>query len=191
MYIFVTTLLEELCDLYNILFFQKLPWQTVRHSAFIKNKKDEPVKGPPLHPHWIPIVPKAIDAHIGCPCVMVYMHRNFWILKSKNHTDIVNHSNVLLLMLKSPLDPLNILNIYSDSAMHGGIQLLQNCASTLPEIGYMGGEAPCYYNQVRTESTVGEHKNSHSLPLQWRTTLGYWPGVPPCRAHQSYCSYRW
>ena len=67
-YIFTSTLLEELQDLYDILFFQEPPWQTVRHSASMKSKKGEPVKGPPLHPHWIPIIPKVIDARIDHLC---------------------------------------------------------------------------------------------------------------------------
>ena len=50
-YFFTSTLLEELRDLYDILFFQELPWQTVRHSASMKSKKGELVKGPLLHPH--------------------------------------------------------------------------------------------------------------------------------------------
>ena len=144
-YIFVTTLLEELCDLYDILLFQELPWQTVRHSASIKRKKGEPVKGLPLHSHWIPIVPKAIDSWIGCPCIMAYMHRNLWVLKPKNRTDIVNHPNVLLLTFKGPSELLNVLNVYSDPAMHSGIQLLQNCTSSLPEIRYMGGDFNCCF----------------------------------------------
>ena len=104
-YIFVTTLLGELCNLYNILFFQELPWQTVRHTASMKSKKGEPVKGLCLHPHWIPIVPKAIDPCIGRPHIMAYMHRNLRVLKPKKHTDIVNHPDVLLLMLKGPSGP--------------------------------------------------------------------------------------
>ena len=142
-YVFVSTLLEELWDLYDILLFQEPPWQTVRYSASMKSKKGEPVKGPPLHPHWIPIVPKAIDPQIGRPRVIAYMHRNLRVLKSKNCTDIVNHPNVLLLTFKGPSGPLNVLNIYSDPSTHGGIQLLQNCVSALPEIGYMGGDFNC------------------------------------------------
>ena len=142
-YIFTLTLLEELQDLDDILFFQELPWQTVRHTASMKSKKGEPVKGLPLYPHWISIVPKAIDAHIDRLHVMAYVHRNLWVLKPKNHTDIMNHPDVLLLTLKGPSGPLNILNVYSDPSTHGGIQLLQDCASTFPEIGYMGSDFNC------------------------------------------------
>ena len=142
-YVFVTTLLKELRDLYDILFFQEPPWQTVRHTASMQSKKGEPVKGPPLHPHWIPIVPKAIDPRIDRPRVMAYVHRNLRVLKPKNRTDIVNHPDVLLLTLKGPSGPLNVLNVYSDPSTHGGIQLLQDCVSALLEIGYMGGDFNC------------------------------------------------
>ena len=90
----------------------------------MKSKKGEPVKGPPLHSHWIPIVLKAVDPWIGRPHIMAYMHRNLRVLKPKNCTDIVNHPDVLLLTFKDPLGPLNVLNVYSDPSTHGGIQLL-------------------------------------------------------------------
>ena len=45
---------------------------------------------------------------------MAYVHRNLQILKPKNHTDIMNHLNILLLTLKGLLGPLNVLNVYSD-----------------------------------------------------------------------------
>ena len=109
----------------------------------MKSKKGEPIKGLPLHLHWIPIILKMIDPQIGRMRVMAYVHRNLQVLKSKNHTDIVNHSNVLLLTFKGPSGPLNILNVYSDPATHGGIQLLQDCACSLLEIGYMGGDFNC------------------------------------------------
>ena len=142
-YIFVTTLLEELHDLYHILFLQELPWQTVRYSTSMKSKKSEPVKGLPLHLHWIPIVPKVIDPWIGRPRIMAYVHRNLWVLKPKNCTDIVNNPDVLLLTFRGPSGPLNVLNVYFDPSVHGGIQLLQNCISALLEIGYMGSDFNC------------------------------------------------
>ena len=141
-YVYVSTLLEELWDLYDILFLQEPSWQTVRYSASMKSKKGKPVKGPPLHPHWIPIVPKVVDAHIGCLCIMAYVHRILQVLKPKNRTDIMNHPDVLL-TFKGPLGPLNVSNVYSDPATHGRIQLLQDCVSSLPEIRYMGGNFNC------------------------------------------------
>ena len=152
-YIFVSTLLEELRDLYDILFFQEPPWQTVRHTASMKSKKGEPVRGLPLHPHWIPIVPKVIDPCINCPHVMANVHRNLRVLKPKNRTDIMNHPDVLLLSFKSPSGLLNVLNVYSDPSTHRGIQFLQDCVSTLPEIRYMGSDFNCCF-QLWDESLV-------------------------------------
>ena len=193
-YIFTSTLLEELRDLYDILLFQELPWQTVRHTTSMKSKKGEPVKGLPLHPHWIPIVLKAIDARIDHPHVMAYVHRNLRVLKPKNHTDIMNHPDVLLLTFKGPSGPLNVLNIYSDPSTHGGIQLLQDCAGTFPEIGYMGGDFNCcsrLWNNSLTHTSgqaeklyatviklglevqLGNVRTPHSLSLQWGATLCY------------------
>ena len=175
-YVYVSTLLEELRDLYDILFLQEPPWQTVRYSASMKSKKGEPVKGPPLHPHWIPIVPKAVDAHIGCPHVMAYVHRNLWVLKPKNYTDIVDHPDVLLLTLKGPSGPLNVLNVYSDPATHGRIQLLQDCVSSLPEIGYMGSDFNCcsrlWDDMLTHTSGHAERLYATAIELELEVQLG-------------------
>ena len=110
----------------------------------MKSKKGELVKDPLLHPHWISIIPRTIDARIGCLRIMAYVYRNLWILKPKNCTDIVNYPDVLL-MLKGPSGPLNVLNVYLDPAMHGRIQLLQDCISAFLEIGYMGSNFNCCF----------------------------------------------
>ena len=180
-YVFVTTLLEELRDLYDILFFQEPPWQTVRHTASMKSKKGEPVKGPPLHPHWIPIVPKAIDPCINRPHVMAYVHRNLQVLKPKNRTDIVNHPDVLLLTLKGPSGPLNVLNVYSDPSTHGGIQFLQDCVGTLPEIRYMGSDFNCC-SQLWDESlthTSGQAEKLYATAIELGLEVQLWNARTP------------
>lgn len=82
-YIYLSDCLEEFRLRYDIIFVQEPGWRTVRHSASMLSKDGTPVKGPPIHPQWIPIIPKKTVPQLDRPRVMAYVHRNLVSLKPK------------------------------------------------------------------------------------------------------------
>lgn len=74
---------------------------------------------------------------------MAYVYWDFKSLKPMNHTDIVDHLNVLFITLQGPVGPFNLVNIYSEFCKAMGLAILKACCGSLPEIGYMGGDFNC------------------------------------------------
>ena len=49
---YVDSLLEEKKDLFDILFLQEPPWNTIRRTFSTSNVAGDAVMGPPVHPDW-------------------------------------------------------------------------------------------------------------------------------------------
>lgn len=76
-------LLERRKDVTDILFLQEPPWATVRYTASLTEKDGVPIRGPPVHPDWIPMFPKGFDAAEDRPHVMAYVNRAIRSVKPK------------------------------------------------------------------------------------------------------------
>ena len=53
-YDYLSVLLEDLRDSFDIIFVQEPPWVTLRHTASMTEREGAPVTGPPLHLAWMP-----------------------------------------------------------------------------------------------------------------------------------------
>jgi hypothetical protein len=74
---------------------------------------------------------------------MAYAHRRLWHLKPRSRSDVVDHPDILLITLKGPCGPFNLLNVYSDGQNNLAIKLLSERRDIIPELGYMGGDFNC------------------------------------------------
>jgi hypothetical protein len=77
------TLLERMKTAIDVLFLQEPPWATVRYTASLTEKDGTPIKGPPIHPDWIPMYPKGFDAAEDRPRVIAYVNRAIRVVKPK------------------------------------------------------------------------------------------------------------
>jgi hypothetical protein len=135
-------LLEQMKTAVDVLFLQELPWATVRYTASLTEKDGTPIKGPPIHPDWIPMYPKGFDAAEDRPRVIAYVNRAIRVVKPKLRSDIVNHCDVMIVTVCGHLGPLHLMNVYSDD---GGfaIRYLEDHLDEIPALGYMGGDFNC------------------------------------------------
>jgi hypothetical protein len=76
-------LLEQMKSAFDILLLQELPWATVRYTASLTEKDGTPIKGPPIHPDWIPMFPKGFDAAEDRLHVIAYVNRAIRVVKPK------------------------------------------------------------------------------------------------------------
>ena len=126
----------------DILFIQEPPWATVRYTASLTEKDGVPVKGPPIHPDWIPMYPKGFDATEDRPRVLAYVNRAISVVKPKLRSDIVNNRDVMLITVRGHLGPLHLMNVYSDEN-GSAIRYLEEHRDEFPILGYMGGDFNC------------------------------------------------
>jgi hypothetical protein len=64
-------------------------------------------------------------------------------MRPKLQTDILSHPDIILLTLWGPADPINLINVYSDSN-GSAIKSLDHLGLELPKLGYMGGNFNCH-----------------------------------------------
>jgi hypothetical protein len=135
-------LLDQLIHDFDILFLQEPPWATVRYTASLTEKDGTPIKGPPIHPDWIPMFPKGFDAAEDRPRVIAYVNRTIRVVKPKLRSDIVNHRDVMIVTVRGHLGPLHLMNVYSDDG-GSAIRYLEDHLDEFPALGYMGGDFNC------------------------------------------------
>jgi hypothetical protein len=136
------TLLERMKTSFDVLFLQEPPWATVRYTASLTEKGRSPVKGPPIHPDWIPMYPKGFDAAEDRPRVIAYVNRAIRMVKPKLRSDIVNHCDIMIVTVRGHLGPLHLMNVYSDNR-GSAIRYLEDHLDKIPALGYMGGDFNC------------------------------------------------
>src|ERR1700724_2336534 len=140
-YAFLSLLLENLRDSYDIIFVQEPLWVTLRHTISMTDHEGALVTGSPTHPAWLPVVPR--EAEVEKPRVLVYVSARLAHMRPKLRTDVLSHPDIILLMLWGPAGPINLMNVYSDS--NGtAIKFLDSPGLELPKLGYMGGDFNCH-----------------------------------------------
>ncbi|KXN81366.1 hypothetical protein AN958_05137 [Leucoagaricus sp. SymC.cos] len=127
--------------MYDILFFQEPPWRIIRQMVSTTSTEGDDVVGAPKHPDWLYMV--RLPSGGQNPCIMAYVHRRLAILHPSMRRDIIDHHDLLVLLLFTPCGTVNLLNVYSDDA-HTAINLLCQEADQLPAFIYMGGDFNCH-----------------------------------------------
>src|ERR1700724_461374 len=140
-YAFLSLLLEDLRDSYDIIFVQEPPWVTLRHTVSMTDREGAPMTGSPTHPSWLPVVPR--EAEVKRPRVLAYVSARLTHMRPKLRTDVLSHPDIILLTLWGPAGPINLVNVYSGS--NGtAIKFLDSPGLELPKLGYMGGDFNCH-----------------------------------------------
>lgn len=134
--------MEHRKDITDILFLQEPPWATVRYTASLTEKDGVPIRGPPVHPDWIPMFPKGFDAAEDQPHVMAYVNQAIRSVKPKLRSDIINHRDVMLITVWGHLGPVHLINVYSDEN-GSAIWYLKDHLDVFPDVSYMGGDFNC------------------------------------------------
>ncbi|KXN82806.1 hypothetical protein AN958_02146 [Leucoagaricus sp. SymC.cos] len=140
-YMHVDYVFEALKDTYDILFFQEPCWRMIRQTVSTTSVEGDDVVGAPKHPDWLYMVRPPTNGQNSH--VMAYVHRHLAVLHPSMRRDIIDHHDLLVLLLFTPHGMVNLLNIYSDDA-HMAINLLAQDVDQLPAFIYMGGDFNCH-----------------------------------------------
>jgi hypothetical protein len=138
-----------------------------------------PVKGPL---DWIALYPKGFDPAKDQLHVLTYVNCT---IKPKLCSDIVNHHNVMIVIVWGHLGPLHLMNTYSDEN-GSAIQYIENHLDRFPDLSYMGGNFNCpspHWDTTLTckhlmanrlmECATSLNMERVALPLGWVTFLPY------------------
>ncbi|KXN86539.1 hypothetical protein AN958_09949 [Leucoagaricus sp. SymC.cos] len=166
----VDYVLEALKDNFDILFFQELPWRTIRQTVSMTSKEGDDIMGVPKHPDWLYMVRPPTNGQN--PHVMAYVHRCLTVLCPSMQRDILNHCNLFVLSLFMLCGMVNLLNIYSNDA-HTAINLLAWEVNQLPAFIYMGGDFNCHSEvwdlSCTSHPLVAQHllELASNIGLEW------------------------
>ncbi|KXN91250.1 hypothetical protein AN958_01610 [Leucoagaricus sp. SymC.cos] len=161
-YVHVDYVLENLKNTFDILFFQELPWRTIRQTVSTTSEGGNDVVGAPKHLDWLYMVRPPTNGQN--PCVMAYVHRCLAVLRPSMRRDIIDHCDLFVLSLFTPRGTVNLLNIYSDDA-HTAINLLSRDVDQLPAFIYMGGDFNCHSEVWDSSCTLHPLVTQHLLEL--------------------------
>ncbi|KXN80886.1 hypothetical protein AN958_06948 [Leucoagaricus sp. SymC.cos] len=140
-YAHVIYILEALKNNFNVLFFQELPWRIIRQTVSMTLEEGNNVMGTPKYPDWLYMVRPPTNGQN--PHLMAYVHRCLAMLHPSIRWDIIDHCNLLVLLLFMWCRVVNLLNVYLDNA-HMAINLLTQEVNTLPAFIYMEGDFNCH-----------------------------------------------
>ena len=138
-YTWTSNLLTQLSNSAEIIFLQEPLWATVRYTVSMLDACGDPVTGPLMHPDWTLIKPRLRDPG-SRPCVLVYMHKRLRPLKPKLWTDLIDHNDIILILLKGSEGLIHLMNVYSDSD-GTAIQFLEGLP--LPSLTYVSSDFNC------------------------------------------------
>jgi hypothetical protein len=151
--LYIDMLLETLKDSYNIIFVQEPPWKVICKTVSTKNPHGDNVVGVPKHPDWLYIVWSMVGG--DTPCVMAYVHNCLARLRPALRHGIVDHHNILILLLHPVGDTVNLMNIYSDNHNYTICHLYEE-VNNLLAFHYMGSAFNCH-SEV-WDSNVSHHQ---------------------------------
>ncbi|KAF5319438.1 hypothetical protein D9619_008864 [Psilocybe cf. subviscida] len=125
----------------NARYAQEPPWRLIRTAPSAASVEGEEVVGAPNHPQWLAMVrPPEPDTP---PRVIAYVSTRLSAWRPSMRRDVIDHRDVLVLSLFAEGHTFNFMNVYSDSEFTA-IRLLSDCADTLPQFHYMGGDFNCH-----------------------------------------------
>jgi len=152
-------LLERNKNSFDIVFLQEPPWKRLRAAPSTHSKEGEDIVGTPNHLEWLAIVrPLEVDK---APRIMAYVSKCLASYRLALQCDIVNHRDIMLLLLFTGRELLNLLNVYSD-AQHTAITWLSRNHARLPAIAYMAGDFNSH-SAVWDERVTRQHGDANTL----------------------------
>jgi len=123
---------------FDIILIQEPPWSIIRKVPSTSNSEGEDFVGTVHHPNWtlFAINPSNKASSLR---VTAYINNRLVSLHFSLRTDIINHTDILLLSFTSNCFQYFILNIYSDSA-HTALKYLKDIKVNIDNILVMTGD---------------------------------------------------
>ena len=136
-YLIVNTILK-IQSHFNIILIQKLPWSVIRQVPSTVSSEGKYFIGTVYHPNWslFAIIPvnKATS-----PRVTAYINIHLSPLHFSLRSDIINHSDILLMLFTNDHIQYFIMNIYSDSS-HLALKYLKEIEVNIDNVLVMTGD---------------------------------------------------
>jgi endonuclease/exonuclease/phosphatase family metal-dependent hydrolase len=142
-YLYTETLLVHLSlqKKVDVIFLQEPPWRTIRHAPSAMSEEGEEVVGPPLHHDWNVIYCKLDQS--GNPRTMCYVHKRLVKFRPSYHRKVINHRDLLLLLLQVGGSEIFTLNMYNDNRATA-VSFLRREGLVIPHSSIMTGDFNCH-----------------------------------------------
>jgi len=133
----VNTILETQSH-FNIILIQELPWSVICQVPSTVNSKGENFIGTVHHPNWLLFTINPVNK-VTSPRVTTYINIHLSPLRFSLHSDIINHSDILLISFTNDHIQYFIMNIYSDS-FHSALKYLKDIEVNIDNVLVMTGD---------------------------------------------------
>jgi len=136
-HLIVNTILETQTH-FDIILIQEPPWSIICKIPSNSNSEGEDFIGTAHHPNWALFAINPSNKATSLR-VTVYINNHLASLRFSLRTDIINHTDILLLSFTSNRFQYFILNIYSDFA-HTALKYLKDIEVNIDNILVMTGD---------------------------------------------------
>ena len=136
-HLIVNTILETHLH-FNIILIQELPWSIIRKIPSTASSEGENFIGTVHHPNWLLFVINPPNK-VTSPRVTAYINIHLSPLCFSLCSDIINHSDILLMLFTNDHVQYFIMNIYSDSS-HSALKYLKDIEVNIDNVLVMTGD---------------------------------------------------
>jgi hypothetical protein len=142
-YLYTETLLVHLSlqKKVDVIFLQEPPWRTIRQAPSVQSKEGKEVIGPPLHRDWNMIYRKPDQS--GNPRTMCYVHKRLVKFRPSYQREVIDHRDLLLLLLQVGGSEIFALNVYNDNRATT-VSFLKREGLVIPCLSIMTGNFNCH-----------------------------------------------
>jgi len=123
---------------FDIILIQEPPWSIIRKVPSTSSSEGKNFVGTVHHPNWLFYAINLMNK-ATFPRVTVYINICFSALRFTLRSDIINHTDILLISFTSNRSQYFILNIYSDSS-HSALKYLKDIEVNIDNILVMTGD---------------------------------------------------
>ena len=123
---------------FNIILIQEPPWSVICKVSSISNSKDKDFIGTVYHPNWLLFASSPTNRSTS-PRVSAYINICLSSLHFSLWSDIINHTDILLMSFINNHVPYFIMNIYSDSS-HSALKYLKDTEVNINNVLIMTGD---------------------------------------------------
>ena len=136
-HLIINTILETQ-SLFDIILIQEPPWSIIRKVPSTSSSKGKNFVGTVHHPNWLLFVINLMNKATP-PRVTAYINIHLSSLHFTLRSNIINHTDILLLSFTSNRSQYFILNIYSDSS-HSALKYLKDIEVNIDNVLIMTGD---------------------------------------------------
>ena len=136
-YLIVNTILETQLH-FNIILIQEPSWFVIRKVSSTLSSKSENLIGTVYHPNWLLFAINSMNK-VTSPRVTAYINICLFSLCFSLRSDIINYTNILLILFTNNYTQYFIMNIYSDSS-HLALKYLKDIEVSIDNVLVMTGD---------------------------------------------------